>query len=221
MKSVSTILHMKAAHCKEWAVILFNTHLKSRALRIIGTIRAELIDYPDKRERNRRLVILFAFLFLSDYLMYCLHTDKNIFDIFPPLPSLDREKRVSVYLPGLDGASIIRERRLIPVYDRDEKTAMLLFELVVKGSLFENTSLTVPADLFVRKVWIHGPGEGKSKVCVFDLEPAELRPNIGVIKNSERLFKKALEKTVSANIPAVKTVLLLEKGIPGTAIWEL
>ncbi len=195
--------------------------VEKRSLAIAARVKAELIDLPDRRERNRRVILLFSFLFLFDYFMYCLHTDKNIVDIFPEIPSLDHYHRVSVYVPSLDGNSLIRETRSIPVYDSDEKTAKALFEFVVKGSLFENTSMAVPVDLFVRKIWIYKRGKGMGKVCVFDFEPAELRSNITVIQNSENLFKLALEKTITKNIPSVKAVILLEKGVPGTSLWEL
>jgi hypothetical protein len=214
-------LRTKAENLIHRAVFFYNAQVKKRIVTIAARIRSELIDFPDRKEKTRRLILLFAFLFLFDYLMYCLHTEKNIVDIFPEIPSLDHNKRVSVYVPSLDGGSFIKEKRSIPVYDSDEKTAKALFEFVVKGSIFENTAMAVPVDLFVRKVWIYRRGNGNGKVCVFDCEPAELRSNITVIKNSESLFKRALEKTVTENIPSVKTVLVLEKGVPGTALWEL
>jgi hypothetical protein len=216
--------HAKLKSLIQRVVSIFSFYyarVKKRALEIAARIQSELIDFPVRKEKTRRLILLFAFLFLFDYLMYCLHTDKNIVDIFPEIPFLDHDRQVSVYVPSLDGISLISEKRSIPVYDSDEKTAKALFEFVVKGSLFENTSMAVPVDLFVRKIWIYKRGNGNGKVCVFDFEPAELRANITVIKNSENLFKLALEKTITKNIPSVKTVLMLEKGVPGTALWEL
>ncbi|HOT45288.1 MAG TPA: hypothetical protein PLM53_10080 [Spirochaetota bacterium] len=200
---------------------LYYEHVQPRVHAVTSLARTELIDYPRGSERNRRLVLVFAGIFIADYLMYCLHTNKNIGDIFPELPSLSHEKKVSVYLPALDGATIMRETREIPLYDSDEKTAKLLFETVVKGSLYDNTAMAVPAGLFVRKVWIQGRGSGNGRVCIIDLEPAELRLSATVIKNSERLFRRAVEKTITENIPSIKTVLVLEKGVPGTALWEL
>jgi hypothetical protein len=71
----------------------------------------------------------------------------------------------------------------------------------------------------VRKVWIEGKGPGKK--VIIDLEPAEIRSSATVITNSERLFRRALEKTITENIPSVRSVLMLEKGVPGTALWEI
>ncbi len=199
----------------------YDVRIKRRIAAAVTMVRTEFIDYPAGKERNRRLILLFTGIFIADYLMYCLHTDKNIVDIFPELPSMAQEKNISVYLPALDGATIFREKRAIPVYNNDEKTAKLLFEIVAKGSLYDNTAMAVPANLFVRKVWIHGPAGKGGTVCVIDLEPAELRSAATVIRNSESLFKRALEKTITENIPSIKTVLVLEKGVPGTALWEL
>ena len=211
----------KAAELVQRAVSFYNARVKKPVIEMADWIKSELIDLPDRKEKTRRLILLFSFMFLFDYLMYCLHTDKNIVDIFPEIPALDHARQVSVYVPSLDGISLIQEKRSIPVYDSDEKTAKALFEFVVKGSLFENTAMAVPVDLFVRKTWIYKRGNGNGKVCVFDFEPAELRKNATVITNSENLFKLALEKTITKNIPSVKAVLLLEKGVPGTSLWEL
>lgn len=221
MKISKAYIKEKAGVLKQKAVFLFNTHVKARVIRFADRIRAEFIDFPNGKERTRRLILLFASIFLLDYLMYCLHTDKNIADIFPEIPSLDHQKQVTIYIPGLDGETVTHERRSIPEYDNDERTAQILFEMVAQGSRYDNTSRAVPVDLFVRKVWIYGKGGKAAKVCVFDVEPAELRPDMGPIKNSERLFKSALEKTIKQNIPSIKTVMVLEKGVPGVPLWEL
>ncbi len=187
----------------------------------VRKIRAELIDYPEGTERNRRLIIFFAALFIIDYLAYSYHTDKNIFDIFPSIPSLDSHVSVSVYLPSLDGESIVDEKRMIPRYNSDEKTAKLLFETVVQGRLRANTTAAVPAELFVRKVWIRREGKGTQGLCVFDIEPVRLAPGATVIKNSEALFMRALEKTITENIPTVGGVMILEKGALNASLWEI
>lgn len=220
LKRLAVSLKEKCVELMRMAASLLNERVIKRAAVVAGRIRAELIEYPEKKERNRRLILLFGFVFLFDYLAYSLHTDKNIFDIFPSIPSLADEIPVSVYLPGLDGETIIREKRFIPDYEDDEKTARLLFEIVVKGQLYENTSMAVPADLFVRKVWMQGRGQGRTKTCIIDLEPVEVQEDVPVIRNSERLFKRALEKTITENIPSVKSVLVLEKGIPEAPLWE-
>ncbi len=214
-------LKQNALILKKRALEFHGAQIQTRAHAAASLVRTELIEIPDRKERNRRLILLFAGIFFADYLMYCLHTNKNIVDIFPEIPSLAQEKKVSVYLPALDGATIIHETRAIPVYDSEEKTAKLLFEIVVKGSIFDNTAMAVPAGLFVRKVWIQGRGAGNTKMCVIDLEPTELRSGAVVMKNSEHLFRQALEKTITENIPSVKSVLVLEKGVPGAPLWEL
>jgi hypothetical protein len=203
------------------ALSFFDTRVKQKAFRIVKTAQYELLDQPDKKERHRKIILLFAFLFFIDYLIYCLHTNSAVFSIFPTLPTLDEQKEVTVYLPALDGSTIIREKRTIPEYESDEKTAKELFEIVVRGSMYENTALAVPADLFVTKVWLHTKGTGSDSICVFDLEPVELSGSVPVIVNSELLFRKALEETITKNIPGVKQILILEKGIPLARLWEL
>jgi hypothetical protein len=221
MKITSENIKKKAVTLTQKGIALFNAQVKNRVMRYADIVKTEIVAYPEGKERTRRLIILFASLFILDYLMYCLHTDKNVADIFPDIPSLDRVKQVSIYIPGLDGATITREHRSIPVYDNDERTAQILFEMVARGSRYDNTALAVPVDLFVRKVWIYGKSGGKNRVCVLDCEPAELRPDVIPIKNSERLFKNAVEKTIKENIPSIKSVMVLEKGVPGAPLWEL
>jgi hypothetical protein len=213
-------LQVKAADFIKEAALFYENRVRRPASSLRGKIQSELIDNPHTKERNRRLILLFAAIFLLDYLMYCIHTEKNIVDIFPVIPTLVQEKQVTVYLPSLNGSSIIREIRSIPVFDSDEQTAKRLFEVVLKGSIYENTAVAVPASLFVRKVWMYGHG-GKHTVCVFDLEPVELKANLPLMKNSERNFIRALNKTIAENIPSIKQVLILEKGVPGAALWEL
>lgn len=221
INSMMNSMRAVAQKAKWRAVVFYNGQVKTRVERLVSLVRTEIVDYPDRKERTRRIILMFAFLFFLDYLMYCLHTDKNIVDIFPEITPLEQGKTVRVYLPDLDGVTIIAERRSIPKYDSDEKTARVLFEMVVKGSVFDNTSMAAPSGLLLRKVWIYGKPAGKSRTCIFDLEPVELGAKTPVVKNSEALFKQALEKTVTENIPSVKTVMLLEKGVPGTPIWEL
>jgi hypothetical protein len=221
MKFDMNSIRTGAGNMKRQAVAFYNEQVKARVLSIVTLVRTEIIDYPDKKERTRRLILLFTSLFILDYLMYCLHTDKNIADIFPELTPREEGKTVRVYLPDMDGVTILTERRSIPLYDSDEKKAHVLFEMVVKGSMYDNTAMAVPAGLFVRKIWLYGKEGGRNKICVFDLEPAELRSKVTVIKNSENLFKRALEKTITENIPSVKTIIVLEKGVPDAAIWEL
>jgi hypothetical protein len=185
----------------------------------VKRIRAELVDYPAGKERNRRLIIIFAALCIFDYIAYSYHTDKNLFDIFPSIPSLGGQVKASVFFPSLDGAAIVEEKRMIPRFDNEEKTARCLFETVVEGRSYANTAAAVPVEMILRKVWIRRGAKGAASVCVFDIEPVMVAPGARVIRNSETLFREALEKTVKRNIPGVGTVLLLEKGA-ASRLWE-
>jgi hypothetical protein len=200
--------------------VFFETQVKQRARNVYNKARYELFEQPDIKKRNRSIVLVFTVIFFLDYLMYCLHTNSSVFEIFPTFPTLEQQREIAVYLPALDGSGVFREKRSIPVYDDDEKTAKELFSIVVRGSRYENTSLIVPADLFVKKVWLYGGKTDKGMTCVFDLEPVELNDNVHVILNSESLFKEALEKTIKINLPSVSNVLLLERGIPVARLWE-
>lgn len=173
-----------------------------------------------EREKRRVLILFFAGLFILDYCMFCFHTDKNVFDIFPTFPKLDDRREVTLYLPSPDGKTIFPEKRNIPEFDTDEKLARYLFNAVARGSANENTAMVVPVEFFVRTVWMYGAGEAK-KTCVIDVEPTVLDARAPQIAGSEDLFRQALEKTILKNMSRVGTVMLLEKGIPGARLWEL
>ena len=216
MKGILRTVSSRAAALREGARgFLRGTGWECSSVR---RVREELLDYPAGRERNRRLIILFAAIFIFDYAAYSYHTEKNVFDIFPSIPSLGSRRAVTVYLPSLDGATIDEETRTIPDFTDDEQTAKSLFESVVEGRLYENTSTVVPAELFLRKVWIRRDKGGRG-VCVFDIEPVRLAPGASVIENSEALFRRALETTVRKNVPGIDSVLVLEKGAP-SLLWE-
>jgi hypothetical protein len=174
----------------------------------------------DPRERNRVLIIALSLVFILDYLMFSLHIEKNIFDIFPSVPLLDRYQSVTVYLPSIDKNGIFEELREIPEYETDEGTVKHLFTLVSKGSIYENTSISVPVTMRVRKIWFVGSGGG-GRDCVIDVDAEPLVGDGLVIKGSESLFRKALEKTIIRNIDSVKSVTYLEKGIQGRPLWEM
>ena len=52
------------------AGLLFDTQVKKKVSRIVKTVKYELLDQPDKKERNRKIILVFASLFFLDYLMY-------------------------------------------------------------------------------------------------------------------------------------------------------
>ena len=62
---------------------------------------------------------------------------------------------------------------------------------------------------------------GEGKVCVIDLSPATLEKDMNVVKGSEQMFKESLEKTITENVPGIKKVILLEKGVPFRKLWEI
>lgn len=179
----------------------------------------------NKKERNRLFILFLGFLFILDYLIFCFYTEKNIFDIFPPIPLLEEKKIINVYLPSIDGVTILKERRAIPIFINEERFARFLFNIVVQGSVFENTRIAVPVDLFIRNIWIYeNKGEKPNKrdiYCIIDLEPPILDENSRKLTGSEALFKKALEKTIMENIPVVNRIFLLERGIPEKILWDL
>ncbi|MBN1531908.1 MAG: hypothetical protein JXA20_04540 [Spirochaetes bacterium] len=178
----------------------------------------------DPKERNRILIIALSLLFLLDYFMFCFHIEKNILDIFPSIPLLPQRDYITLYLPGLDGKSLLPEQREIPEYDSEEQSVRFLFSAVSRGSIYENTSFAVPVNLRVRKVWLFGDSgniDSGPFHCVIDVD-ADLIPDKNfVISGSEALFRKALEKTIITNVPAIKDVTVIEKGVPGKALWEL
>jgi hypothetical protein len=187
---------------------------------IIKNIRERILIYKkkissDNIERNRFLVLFITLLFLFDYLVFCYHTEKNPFNIFPSIPILEDKKLINVYLPYLDGQSILKESRRVSVIDNDQGFVRLLFKIVVKGSYYENTAAVVPVDIVIRGVWIY---EGS---CIIDLALAAVVDNVEVIPGSESTFRRALEKTITENIPTIERVIILERGIPGKNIWEI
>ncbi len=188
---------------------------------VTGTV-SSVRDYckSDRKKRNRALIVFFALLFVLDYVMVSYHIEKNVFDIFPSFPLLERKIAITVYLPALDGETMLKEVRKVPKFDDDVQLARHLCYQVMKGSKFENTAVMVPMNLFIRKVWLHGE-EGKGRVCVFDMEPETLKGSAEVFQNSEVLFRRALEKTVTENMAGVTGVIVLEKGIPGKPLWEV
>jgi hypothetical protein len=173
------------------------------------------------RDRNRLLVIFFSLLFLLDYILYCVHTEKFVFDIFPPLPVFAKTQNVTVYLPSTDGATILEEKRDIPVFDNEEKYASYLFYLVRNGSVAENTIIAVPVDLHIKDIWFHSEEGAAAKTCVINIDPVIAEPGIKAAKGSEILFKTAVEKTITSIMPTVKKVYVQERGIPGKNLWEM
>lgn len=197
--------------------IIINLKLNEKITKIID------IYNSGSGQRRRILIIFFSVLFILDYLMFCLHTDKNIFDIFPSIPKLESNNICKIYFPSEDGKSVIEEERTVPVFKNDERLAQTLFIMVLKGSNYENTALSIPFDIFLRRVWVFKTNgdSGVNKTCVFDVEAGILRKNSRIIDGSEAVFDEALEKTIKENIPDVYRVEIIENGIPNKKKWNI
>ena len=176
------------------------------------------------KDRRRVLIIALSLLLVTDYLMFCLHIEKNIFDIFPSIPLLDEKRTVTVYLPTIEGNSFLEEKIDIPIFDTSEEIAKYLFDKVKSGSQKENTRMIVPNQINVREIWMakNELSTGSNTyTCIIDVDSNILLEKSIVIKGSEENFRKALSKTIISVIPTVKSVVLLEKGIPDKQLWEL
>ena len=169
----------------------------------------------DRIERNRFLVLLISLVLIFDYVMFCYHAGKNVFDIFPSFPVLDNREERTVYLPDVDGATVFKEKRKIAVPDDRETMVRKLFKIVVNGSIYENTSMAVPIDTYIRMIWFHGD------TCVIDAALSTLAREAQVIPGSEAAFRAALENTITENVKTIKKVSLLERGIPDKPLWEI
>jgi hypothetical protein len=168
----------------------------------------------EKTERNRFLMLSFASLFLIDYLLFCYISSKNPINIFPVIPLLEDIKTINIYIPDIDGNTIIKETRRIAKPDNNEAFVRTLIDGVIKGSNIENTSIAVPVDLFIRKIWFY------QDACIIDTVPSLPSDIMKITPGSEKNFTASLERTITENISSVKKVILLERGIPGRNIWE-
>ncbi|PKL36174.1 MAG: hypothetical protein CVV44_18320 [Spirochaetae bacterium HGW-Spirochaetae-1] len=175
------------------------------------------------KDRNRFLLIGIGSLLLLDYLMFCYHTDKNIFSIFPTIPIMEDKREIEVYLPGLDGETIFKEKRQIMGFPSDERFVRYLFNTVRKGSQFDNTSIMVPVELQIRNIWITDVDNisKNEKLCVVDVEVPVIEKDITPLQGSELLFKEAFRQTVKANIPSITEITILERGIPDKKLWDV
>lgn len=200
--------------------------LKMLAVNYYEKIKKELYAVKagmdaDIRERNRILILSLSAIFLLDYIMFSYHIDKNIFNIFPSIPVLENKKKVNIYVPSEGCKEILAEKREIYSSLEDESLVMRLFNLVADGSYYENTSENVPARFLIKKIWFVNNENGDGRVCVIDLSPVMLDKEITVVKGSEQMFRQSLEKTVIENVPGIKKVILLEKGVPFRKLWEI
>jgi hypothetical protein len=194
---------------------------KNKLIEFSKTIKYKFKNYHIKIKsevpaRNRFLMLFLASLFLFDYLLFCYISARNPLNIFPSIPLLEDKKLINVYLPDIDGKSILKETREISIPDNKEEYVKILINIVINGSNVDNTSVTVPVSLFNRKIWF------LEDICVIDFAPSllEATKNKKLFSgDSEAAFKESLEKTIIENIPSIKNIMLLERGIPGRIMW--
>jgi hypothetical protein len=195
--------------------------LKEKFKNYSKTIEYKLKNYYNKIKseipaRNRFLMIFLTSLFLFDYLLFCFISARNPFNIFPSIPLMEDKKLINVYLPDIDGKTILKETRDISIPNDKEGYAKILIDIVISGSNVDNTSIAVPVNFFYRKIWF------SEDLCIIDFVPSLLEAAKGTKKlntNSDATFKESLEKTITENIPSVKKIMLLERGIHGRGMW--
>ena len=195
----------------------FKFKLKSYSI----TLKYKFNNYFNKlksdiSERNRFLMILLFSVFIFDYLLFCYISARNPLNIFPDIPLLEKKQAINVYLPDIDGKTILKERRELSIPEKKEGYARILINIVITGSDIDNTSVSVPVNLFKRKIWF------TDDMCIVDFDPAlvkDSKERKKIIANSEALFRESLEKTILENIPDVKKLIFLERGIPGRTMW--
>ncbi len=169
----------------------------------------------DRKKRYRKILLFVSVLCIIDYLAFSYLAHNNVFDIFPSIPVIDTRDQVNVYLPDLQTDRMLKETRLIKRSDDMSVQVRQLVKTVARGSKYENTSVIVPVDLHIRKVWLEGDS------CIIDFELSRIAGNSPVIDGSEKAFLTAVNKTISENIKSITRVVFLENGIPGKRMWEL
>jgi hypothetical protein len=190
-------------------------YIRRTTQKLYGKALALYQNYKSKSrvEQTRFLVLVLSLTLILDYLMFCLHADKNIFNIFPTFPVLDSRREVNIYLPDASARTIMKETRRISMPESKDELAVSLFNFVVRGSRFDNTSHVVPIATQLRKIWF------VENRCVFDIALSPLKEAAIVVPGAEEAFKKALEKTITENIPSVTEVTVLVNGIPSARLW--
>jgi hypothetical protein len=175
----------------------------------------------EKKEKIRIAVLTLSSILFLDYVMFSYHVESNIFDIFPSIPVVEDKVEVDIYIPSEEATEIISESR--EIHNNLEKEVLIkkLFSLVAAGSYYENTALNVPVKYTIKKIWISDTESGDGRICTIDLMPAIIGKDIAVVKNSEALFREALEKTILENVQGIKKVMILEKGVPFRKLWEM
>jgi hypothetical protein len=193
--------------------------MKNQITRITGIIN-ERVRYltgkynsMSRVERNRILILFISLMILFNYILFCYHTDKNIFNIFPAIPHLDKRTEIKIFLPDQEAKEILSETRKILIPDKKEDYIEFLFNTVAKGSIYENTSNIVPVKMHIRKIWLYDDS------CIIDIALSELKNNARIVPGSEESFKIAIEKTIKENLISIKRVMILLNGVPERKLW--
>ncbi len=174
----------------------------------------KITDFFKTLNKNRRhLALLLSSLFVFNYLMFSYLTDKNIFDIFPSFPVIEQKNEITVFLPAIDGKSEIQEKRKVIDFKNSENYIQFLFYIVVKGSMYNNTSIAVPSEMIVKKVWIN---KGK---CIIDVESIVQKSQGVKTLDAEENFKRVLAKTITTNLPKIKSISITVNGVEDSRIW--
>ncbi|HPP50021.1 MAG TPA: hypothetical protein PLO73_08620 [Spirochaetota bacterium] len=198
---------------KEKTWLLYNTLIEQ--CRHYYTAFVELVVNPqaDTKKRYRMVLLAVSILCIIDYAAISVLTDKNIFDIYPSLPALDTRETIDIFVADLDAKSILKETRQVLLPQNNESKVRRLVKLVAEGSEFENTRAIAPIDIVVRHVWFY------DTTCIIDCELGTIEGQVPYIPDSFKAFNKALEQTISRNIPGITRVVLLEHGIYGKNLW--
>lgn len=197
------------------SLLSYKDSFKQRIKKIIEGAKS------DSKEYNRVMFLSISGLCFFAYLMLCLLTGKNVFDIFPPVPALQENRKITIYIPSEGCTGIIQEQRRVFSDLEDDKLVHRIFYLVAAGSQYENTLSNVPAKFIIKKIWIVDSEDGDGKTCLIDLMPVIIEKDVVVVKGSEQIFREALEKTIAENVPGIKKVILLEKGVPCKKLWDI
>jgi len=179
------------------------------------TMFIEMLANPpaDTKKRYRMILLVVSVVCIVDYAAISVLTDKNIFDIYPSLPALDTRDTIDIFVADLDAKSILKETREVSLSGDNVSRVRRLVKLVAEGSEFENTRAIAPVDIIVRHVWFY------DTTCIIDCELGTIEGQVPYIPDSFKAFNKALEQTISRNIPGITKVMLLEHGIYGKNLW--
>ncbi len=182
--------------------------------RICSAAFIELVVNPplDTKKRYRTLLYAISIVCLIDYVAISVLADKSIFDIYPSLPQLDTRDTIDIFVADLDAKSILKETREVLLPADNEGRVRRLIKLVAEGSEFENTRAIAPIDIIVRHIWFY------DTTCIIDCELGTIE-GVPYIPDSFKAFGRALEQTISRNVPGVSKVVLLEHGIYGKNLW--